>query len=153
MVDHDNDKRNRYIGKTYNKCKVKRGIKSSRDCSYKIIPKKKYIQLWIFLFYTIKIFKAVESCQKLMRLKPSVPVPTRLICCQPTPIIGQLQSADSSGFRILNGFNKGSRETITKSVVQSADSMTNSSSDLARIGIRVWALRIDNSRRGEVHVL
>ena len=57
-------------------------------------------------------------------------------------------SADSIGFRILNKFNTESWPTITESVVQSADSVVqsvnstaDSSSDLARIGVWVWALR------------
>ena len=50
------------------------------------------------------------------------PVPTGPISRRPTAIVGRLLSADSRGFKILNMFDRGSRPTITESVVESADS-------------------------------
>ena len=74
-----------------------------------------------------------------------MPVPTGPILRQQTAIVGQFPSADSGGFRILNVFNTESRLTITESVgqlansvVPSADSIADPSSDLDRIG--VWVL-------------
>ena len=46
------------------------------------------------------------------------PLPTWLIWRRPTPIVGQFLSADSSGFRILNMFNKDSWPTITEPLVE-----------------------------------
>ena len=60
----------------------------------------------------------------------------------------QVPSADSSGFRILNMFNRDGWPTITESVVESADivvhsvdSTVDSISDLARIGVWVWVFK------------
>ena len=49
-------------------------------------------------------------------------VPTGLISRRPTLIVGRLQSADSSGFKILNMFDRESRPTMRESVGESADS-------------------------------
>ena len=49
-------------------------------------------------------------------------IPTRPICSPPIKIGGRLESADWIGVEILNMFNTGSWPTITKSVVESADS-------------------------------
>ena len=54
------------------------------------------------------------------------PVPTGPISRRPTAIVGRLLSADSRGFKILNMFDRGSRPTITESVVESADSAVKS---------------------------
>ena len=53
-------------------------------------------------------------------------VPTGPISRQPTLIVGRLQAADSSGFKILNMFNRESRPTMRESVVESADSAVQS---------------------------
>ena len=45
------------------------------------------------------------------------PVPTRPICRRPTAIVGQFPSADSRELKILNMFDRGSRPTITESVI------------------------------------
>ena len=57
--------------------------------------------------------------------------------------------ANSSGLRKLNMFNRGSQPITTESTVEStnsvvkpADSTADSSPDLARIGVRVWALNV-----------
>ena len=71
---------------------------------------------------------------RLVQSSPSIlvqpcdlrPVPTGPICRRPTAIIGRLLSADSRGFKILNMFDRGSRPTITESVVESADSAVES---------------------------
>ena len=75
------------------------------------------------------------------------PVPTRPIYCRLTPIDSRFPSSASSAFTTLNMFERGRWPTITESVVQSADSAVesadstaDSSSDLARIGVWVWAL-------------
>ena len=78
-----------------------------------------------------------------------MPVPIGLICRLPTPLVVQLLSEDSNGFRILNMFNRESRPIITEGVVESgdsavelADSITDSSPKLARISVRVRASRL-----------
>ena len=78
----------------------------------------------------------------------SRPIPTWQICSRPSPVVGRFLSADSSGFRILNMFNRGSRPTVTELVVESADSAVESSdyttkptADPVIIGQWVWALR------------
>ena len=53
-------------------------------------------------------------------------VPTGPISRRPTLIVGRLQSADSSGFKILNMFDRESRPTLRESVVKSADSAVQS---------------------------
>ena len=54
------------------------------------------------------------------------PVPTGPISRRPTPIVGRFPSADSRGFKILNMFDRASRQTITESVAESADSAVES---------------------------
>ena len=77
------------------------------------------------------------------------PVPTRPICHWPTRKVGRRKSPDSSGFRILNMFNRESLPIITESVFESAvsvvelaDSTADSSCDLARIGVWLRAFRV-----------
>ena len=53
-------------------------------------------------------------------------VPTGPISRRPTRIVGRLQSADSSGFKILNMFDRESRPTMRDSAVESADSAVQS---------------------------
>ena len=53
-------------------------------------------------------------------------VPTWPISRRQTLIIGRLQSADFSGFKILNMFDRESRPTMRESVVKSADSAVES---------------------------
>ena len=68
-------------------------------------------------------------------------VPTRLICRRLTAKVGRFPSAYSSGFRMLNMFDRGSQPAITESMVKSADSVdstTYSSPNLTRIGVWVW---------------
>ena len=50
-------------------------------------------------------------------------------------------SADSSGIRILNMFNRESRTTITELVVELANSTTNSPADPVKIGLWVRGLK------------
>ena len=70
------------------------------------------------------------------------PIPTRPICRRLTPIVGQQEPADSSGFRILNMFNMDSRPTITEPVVESDDSIpesADSAENPLKIGLWVRA--------------
>ena len=74
------------------------------------------------------------------------PIPTELICSPQTAIGGRLESADWIGVDILNMCNTGSRPTITKSVVESADSgiesadsTTDSAANPLKIGLLVRA--------------
>ena len=74
-------------------------------------------------------------------------MPTRLICPRPTSIVSRFPSADSSGSRILNMFNRESQPIITESVVESADSVVESAdstanftADPVKIGLWVRAL-------------
>ena len=67
----------------------------------------------------------------------------------PTAIVGRIPSADSSGFRISNMFDRDSRPTITESVVDSADSVVESADSspdsvpyLARISMWVRAFSL-----------
>ena len=64
------------------------------------------------------------------------------MCRQPTAIVGRLELADWIGVEILNMFTTGSRPTITKTVVESADSglesadsTTNSAADPVKTGL------------------
>ena len=67
-----------------------------------------------------------KSCLPVLIIHPLRAVPTGPISSRPTLIVGRLQSADSSGFKILNMFDRESRPTITESVVESADSAVES---------------------------
>ena len=75
-------------------------------------------------------------------------IPTRLIWSPPTAIVGQLESADRVGVKILNMFDMESWATIVKSPVElaysgieSADSTADSAIIPLKIGLWVWALR------------
>ena len=74
------------------------------------------------------------------------PVPIGPHSCQLTAIISRFPSADCRGFKILNMFDRVSRPTITKpvvestdSAVESADSTADSSEDPVKIGLWVQA--------------
>ena len=63
-------------------------------------------------------------------------------------IVGLLESTNWIDAEILNIFNRGSRPTVMKSVVESddsglesADHSTDSNTDPAKVGVWVWAFK------------
>ena len=59
--------------------------------------------------------------------------PTRLIWSLLTAIVSHPESADWIGVEILNMFNTGSWQTITKSVVELVDSSSDSNADPGKV--------------------
>ena len=77
------------------------------------------------------------------------PIPTGPICSPLMAIVSRLESADWVGVDILNMFNTGSQPTITKSVVESADSgiesadsTTDSAANCLKIGLLIRAFTL-----------
>ena len=71
------------------------------------------------------------------------PIPTTPIWSRPTAIVRRLESANWIGVKILNMLDTGSRPTITKSAVESADSeleSADSTTDSPKVGVWVRAL-------------